>query len=66
MSEVAILKKTVKSPYLCNRLTDFDEIWQADADCPPTGGRSLKFFKNQDGGGHHLENHKNRDVTTTV
>jgi len=25
----AILK-TVKSPYLCNRLTDFDEIWHDD------------------------------------
>jgi len=23
--------KTVKSPYLCNRLTDFDEIWHDDA-----------------------------------
>jgi len=23
-------KKTVKSPYLCNRLTDFDEIWHSD------------------------------------
>ena len=22
-------KKTVKSPYLCNRVTDFDEIWQS-------------------------------------
>jgi len=36
-------EKTVKSPYLCNRLTDFDEIWHADADWPPTGGISLKF-----------------------
>jgi len=27
----AILKK-VKSPHLCNRLTDFDEIWQDNAD----------------------------------
>jgi len=23
--------KTVKSPYLRNRLTDFDEIWHGDA-----------------------------------
>ena len=38
----AILK-TVKSPYLRNRLTDFDEIWHGDADWPPTGDRPLKF-----------------------
>ena len=36
-------EKKVKSPYLSNRLTDFHEIWQAGADWPPTGGRSLKF-----------------------
>jgi len=42
MAEVAILK-TVKSPYLRNRLTDFDEIWHADADWPRTVDRSLKF-----------------------
>ena len=24
----AAILKTVKSPYLCNRSTDFDEIWQ--------------------------------------
>ena len=29
-------KKTVKSPYLCNRLTDFDEIWYSDAYWPLT------------------------------
>jgi len=28
----AAILKTVKSPYLRNRLTDFDEIWHADAD----------------------------------
>jgi len=27
----AAILKTVKPPYLCNRLTDFDEIWQKDA-----------------------------------
>jgi len=37
------LKKTVKSPYLCNRLTDFDEIWQDDAYWPSTAETSLKF-----------------------
>jgi len=30
----AVILKTVKSPYLLNRLTDFDEIWHSDADCP--------------------------------
>jgi len=48
--------KTVKSPYLHNRLTDFDKIWHGDADWPPTGDRPLKLriFQNQDGGGRHL------------
>jgi len=36
-------KKTIKSPYLRNRLTDVDEIWHDDADWPPTGDRPLKF-----------------------
>jgi len=40
-------------------LTDFDEIWQGDADCPPPyRGQIVKisnFVKNQDGGGSHLE-----------
>jgi len=36
-------KKPVKSSYLSNRLTDFDEIWHYDADCPRTGDRPLKF-----------------------
>jgi len=50
-------KKTVKSPYLSNRLIDFDEIWHTGAGWPDTGGRSLKFpiFQKQDGGGRHLE-----------
>jgi len=39
----AAILKTVKSPYLCNRLTDFDEIWRDDAYWPPTAERSLKF-----------------------
>ena len=33
----AAILKTAKSPYLRNRLTDFDEIWHGDADWPPTG-----------------------------
>ena len=28
------IMKTVKSPYLRNRLTDFDEIWHGDGDTP--------------------------------
>jgi len=39
----AVILKTAKSPYLCNRLTDFDEIWHGDADCPFTADRPLKF-----------------------
>jgi len=35
-------KKTVKSSYLSNRWTDFDEIWHGDANWPPTGDRPLK------------------------
>jgi len=51
------LKKTVKSPYLSNRLTDFDEIWHGDANWLPRGDRSLKFriSQNQDGGGRHRD-----------
>jgi len=40
----AAILKTVKSPYLLNRLTDLDEIRHSDA--------------NQDGGNRHLENLK--------
>ena len=39
----AAIWKTVKSPYLRNRLTDVDEIWHGDADWPPTGDILLKF-----------------------
>ena len=35
----AAILKTVKSPYLCNRLTDFDEIWHVDADWPYAADR---------------------------
>jgi len=45
-------KKTVKSPYLCNRLTDFDKIWYNDAHWPLT---NFEFLNIQDGGGRHLE-----------
>ena len=36
-------EKTVKSLYLCNRLTDFDKIWYNDAYWPLTADRPLKF-----------------------
>jgi len=31
MADSRHFDKTVKSPYLCNRLTDFYEIWYGDA-----------------------------------
>jgi len=62
----AAIWKTVKSPYLRNRLTDFDEIWQGDADWPPTGDTPLKFgiLKNKMAVVVILKNHTNRDITT--
>jgi len=31
-----------------------------------TDRENFEFFKNQDGGGRHLENHKNRDISSTA
>ena len=61
-------KKTVKSPYLCNRLTDFDEIWYSDAYWTRTADAPLKFriFENPTWRRRHVENHKNRDISATV
>ena len=39
----AVILKTVKSPYLRNRLTDFDEIWHDDVYWLSTAERPLKF-----------------------
>ena len=41
----AVLKKNIKSPYLCSCLTDFDEFWHTDAYWPLTltANRPLKF-----------------------
>ena len=39
----AAILRTVKSPYLCNRLTDFDEIWRDDAYWPPYSGKGVKI-----------------------
>jgi len=64
----AILKKNIKSPYLCDCSTDFDEIWQAEAHWPLTVDQVLKFriLEIQDGDDRHLENHKNRDISAAV
>ena len=39
----AAILKTAKLSCLCNRLTDFDEIWHDDAHSPLTADRPLKF-----------------------
>ena len=39
----AAILRTVKSPYLCSRFTDFDEILHDDAHLPLTAERPLKF-----------------------
>ena len=64
----AAILKTVKSPYLCNRLTDFDEIWHDDAYWSLTADRPLKFriFEIQMAAAAILKNHKNRDISVTV
>jgi len=66
MAAAAILK-TVKSPYLRNRLTDFEEIWHGDCwrRLNPYRDRPLKFrISNiQDGVSRYLQNHKSRDIT---
>jgi len=61
----AAISKTVKSPYLRSRSTDFNEIWQGDANWALTGDSLIKFplFENPRWRRPHLENHKNRDIT---
>ena len=39
----AAILKTVKSPYLCNRITDFDELWHADVYWKLTSGPIVKI-----------------------
>jgi len=46
------------------RLTDFNEIWHDDT--ADLYGQNFEFLKSQDGGGCHLKNHKNRDISATV
>jgi len=58
--------KTVKSPYLRNRLIDFDEIWHGGADWPRQGHtvKISNFSKNNMAVVVILKNHTNRDITT--
>jgi len=64
----AAILKTVKSPYLCNRVTDLMKCGTVTHIGPLHGivRKNFEFLKIQDGGGRHLENHKNRDISTTV
>jgi len=48
-------------------LTDFDEIWNGEADWPPYRGQTVIISNlKKDGGGRNLENHNNRDISLTV
>ena len=61
MADDRHFEKTVKSPYLCNRLTDFDKIWYSDAYWPLTADLPLKFWI--------FENSRwrqNRDISAAV
>jgi len=40
----AILKKNIKSPYVCDRSTDFDEIWRDDACWALATDQTFKFW----------------------
>ena len=43
MADGRHFEKSDKSPYLCDRSIDFDEIWQDDACRPLAANQSLKF-----------------------
>ena len=51
--------KIVKSPYISEKLSDFNEIWYTTSDIEPSYSHVTKknefFFGIQDGGGRHLE-----------
>jgi len=68
MADRRHFEKTVKSPYLCNPLTDFDEIWYSDAYRTLTADLPLKFpiFEKKDGAVAILKNHKNRDISARI
>jgi len=61
-------QKKVKSPYLCNPLTDFDEIWHDGAywAWQQINCKNFALLKMQAGGGRHLVKSKNRDISATV
>jgi len=61
-------KENIKSLYLCNRLTDFDEVWHDDVYQPLAADDrcNFEFLKIQDGGRCLLENHKNCDKSAAV
>ena len=50
--------KIVKSPYLSQKSSDFDEIWYTTSDIEPDYSHVTKNrnFKIQDGGGRYLKN----------
>jgi len=54
-----------KSQYLCNRLTDFDEIWHSDASGTSATRQPLRLteFENLR---WWLEKLKNRDISATT
>jgi len=43
MADGRHFEQSVKSPYLCERVTDFNEIWRDDAHWPSTADWSLQF-----------------------
>jgi len=51
--------KIVKSPYLSDKSSDFDQTWYTTSDIEPDDSHVTKkteIFEIQDGGGRHLEN----------
>ena len=50
--------KIVKSPYLCQKSSDFDEIRYTTSDTEPGYSHvtKIEIFEIQDGGGRHIEN----------
>jgi len=50
--------KIVKSPYISEKLSDFNEIWYTASDIEPSYShvtKKMNFFGIQDGGNRHLE-----------
>jgi len=53
----AAILKIVKSPYLSEKLSDFDEVLYTTSDIEPGYNHvaKIEIFGVQDGGGRHLE-----------